>query len=280
VCPVTLGVTVWLTDRSVGVTELACAVERAGLESLFLTSHTHVPASRRDILADDDRQDARLLDQFTALGAAAAVTSHLRLGTCVCIVPQHDPIVLAKQVATIDHLSGGRFVFGIGAGWVVEEMRNHGVEPRLRWRLMREQILAMQAIWTRDEAEFHGEHVNFDPICSWPKPVQEPHPPVLVGAIGPAGLRAVVEYGDGWMPVVDELAPFGAALGRLRQLAADAGRAEPEVTACFFDLDEGLLAGCAELGVTRFVVRAPASDLTALETFLDRYSETAGRVAE
>ncbi len=276
--PVALGVTVWLTDRSVAVTDLARAVERAGLESLFLTSHTHVPASRRDILADGDREDARLLDQFTALGAAAAVTSRLRLGTCVCIVPQHDPIVLAKQVATIDHVSGGRFVFGVGAGWVVEELRNHGVDPRLRWRLMREQVLAMQAIWTHDEAEFHGEHVDFDPICSWPKPVQAPHPPVLVGVMGPSGLRGVVEYGDAWMPVVDELAPFEAGLRRLRQLAAEAGREEPAVTACFFELDERLLARCAELGVTRFVVRAPASDLTALESFLERYSAMAGRV--
>jgi probable F420-dependent oxidoreductase len=274
-----LGVTVWLTDRSVAVTDLARAVERAGLDALFLTSHTHVPAVRRDILADTDREDARLLDQFTALGAAAAVTSSLKLGTCVCIVPQHDPIILAKQVATIDHVSGGRFVFGVGAGWVIEELRNHAVEPGQRWRLMREQILAMRTIWTQDEAEFHGEHVDFDPICSWPKPVQTPHPPVLVGAMGPSGLRAVVEYGDGWMPVVDELAPFEAGLRRLQQLAAEAGRAQPEVTACFFDLDERLLAGCAELGVTRFVVRAPAGDLAALESFLDGYSALAGRVA-
>lgn len=174
-----LGAAVWMTDTGVGITELAGIVEGAGLESLFLTAHTHVPVSRRDLVQGDrPGEDARLLDQFTALGAAAACTSRLRLGTGVCVVPQHDPIALAKQVATIDHISGGRFLFGVGAGWLVEELRNHGVDPASRWALMEEQLLAMKAIWTTPEAEFHGRLVDFDPIRCWPKPVQKPHPPL------------------------------------------------------------------------------------------------------
>jgi probable F420-dependent oxidoreductase len=184
---VKLGVVSWLTDLGVGIAEVAIAVEQAGLESLFLTEHTHVPASRRDLLEDAvQRHNPRLLDPFTALGAAAALTSRLRLGTGICILPQRDPIIVAKQVATIDYLSEGRFLFGVVAGWLVEEMRNHGVQPRLRWDLMSEQILAMKEIWTQEEAQYHGQFVNFDPIWLWPKPVRVPHPPVLVGGTGPA----------------------------------------------------------------------------------------------
>jgi probable F420-dependent oxidoreductase len=274
-----LGVVAWLTDVGVGITDLAPAVERAGFDSLFLTRHTHVPVSRPDVLAEDGHaEDARILDQFTALGAAAALTSRLKLGTGVCIVPQCDPIILAKQVATIDHLSGGRFLFGVGTGWLVEEMRNHGVPPRRKWDLMREQILAMKAIWTLAEAQFHGAFVDFDPIWLWPKPIQTPHPPVLVGGNGTRGLRAAAEYGDGWMPVVDDVREFETALRELHRLCDEAATARPEVTACLWDLDESVLAGCAELGVVRCVVRAPARDHAALQSFLDRYSQIAARV--
>ena len=274
-----LGVVAWLTDRGVGIAELAAAVEQAGLESLFLTEHTHVPVSRRDLLDDEAHsQDGRLLDQFTVLGAAAAVTSRLKLGTGICIVAQRDPIILAKQVATIDHLSGGRFVFGVAAGWLVEEMRNHGVQPGLRWELMSEQILAMKAIWTRDEAEFHGEFVDFDPIWSWPKPVQVPHPPVLVGGNGPRSLRVAAECGDGWMPVVMNAVEFEAKLTELRRLCKEAGRPALQVTAAVWELGERLLARCAELGVTRCADVAPTKDLAALQSFLDRYLQVANRV--
>ena len=164
------------------------------MESSFLTEHTHIPVSRRDVLSEERSQEARILDQFTALGAAAAVTSRLKPGTGMCIVPQRDPIILAKQVATIDHLSGGRFLFGAAAGWLEEEMRNHGVQPQLRWKLLREKLLAMTAIWTQEEAEFHGEFVDFDPILLEPRPAQVPHPPVLVG-----GKRAAQPAGGGRM---------------------------------------------------------------------------------
>ena len=222
-CPIPLGVAAWLTDTGVGIAELARTVEEAGLESLFLTEHSHVPTSRVDLVAGDrPGEDARLLDQFTALGAAAACTSRLRLGTGICIVPQHDPIALAKQVATIDHISGGRFLFGVGAGWLVEELRNHGVDPARRWALMEEQLRAMKAIWTADEAEFHGALVDFDPIWCWPKPAQKPHPPLIVGGDSARSVRLAALHGDAWGPVVDELAtssaawPSGAACGRPR----------------------------------------------------------------
>ena len=276
---VELGVVVWVTELGVRIGELAPTVEQAGLESLFLTEHTHVPVSRRDLLDDDaHRLDGHILDQFTVLGAAAAVTSRLRLGTGICIVAQRDPIILAKQVATIDYLSGGRFLFGVAAGWLVEEMRNHGVQPGLRWDLMSEQILAMKAIWTHDEAEFHGEFVDFDPIWLWPKPVQAPHPPVLVGGSGPRSLRVAAECGDGWMPVVIDAVEFETQLTELRRLCKEAGRPAMEVTAVVWELDERLLARCAELGVTRCAVVAPTKDLATLQSFLDRYLQVANRV--
>ncbi|HMD91425.1 MAG TPA: LLM class F420-dependent oxidoreductase [Trebonia sp.] len=274
-----LGVVVAPTDHSAAITDVAHAVEQAGLESLFLAEHTHVPVSRRDVLVGLHSQLPHILDQFTVLGAAAAVTSRLKLGTAVCIAAQRDPIILAKQVATVDYLSGGRFLFGVAAGWLEEEMRNHGVRPPLRWKLMREKLLAMQAIWTQDEAEFHGEFVDFDPILLWPKPVQVPHPPVLVGGSGPRSLRAAAEYGDGWMPIVEEAAEFETQLAGLHRLCEEASRPDMEVTAFAWEPDEQLLARCAELGVSRCIVWAPIQDLAALLAFLDSYARIADRAA-
>ncbi|HEY2790482.1 MAG TPA: LLM class F420-dependent oxidoreductase [Gaiellales bacterium] len=265
-----VGVAAWATDRGVGVADLARGVEEAGFESLFLTGHTHVPVSRRDLM-DGTRpgEDARLLDQFTALGVAAACTTRLKLGTGICVVPQYDPIVLAKQVATIDHLSGGRFVFGVGAGWLVEELRNHGVDPSRRWDLMGEQILAMKAIWRDEEAEFHGELVDFDPIWSWPKPVQKPHPPVLVGGSSTPSLRLAATHGDGWAPVVADAAEFARERARWQTLCDEVGGSAREVTAFVEDLDDALFAALAEFDVARTVVLAPRDNPATLRTFLD-----------
>lgn len=273
------GALVFQTDLSAGITDIARAVEESGLESLFVVQSTHIPVTSRDLLHGVHRDGAHLLDPFAALGAAAAVTSRLKLGTGVCLVAQHDPIVLARQVATLDHLSGGRFLFGIGAGWRDEEMRNHGVDPRLRWRVMREKVLAMQAIWTQDEAAFHGRFVDFDPILSWPKPVQKPFPPVLVGGRGHLSLRAAAAYGDGWMPIVDEIAIFEEQLAELRRLCDEAGRARIPVTVCLWALDEGLMARCADLGVDRLVVIRPdVGDVAAVRSFLDDYAENERRI--
>ncbi len=275
-----VGVVVGVTAAGVGIADLAPAVEQAGLESLFLFEHTHLPVSRRDLLDDPfHSQDPHLLDQFTALGAAAVLTSRLRLGTGICVPALHDPIFLAKQVVTVDYLSQGRFLFGIAAGWLTEEMRNHGVEPALRWDLMRERVLAMKAIWTHDEAEFHGTFVDFDPLWLWPKPVQKPFPPVLVGGDGPRSLAAAAEYGDGWIPVVTDAGEFEASLTQLQRLCQEKSRPTPPVTTLVFEPDEDLLARCAELGVTRCAVLAPTQDLATLRSFLGRCSQIAARTA-
>jgi probable F420-dependent oxidoreductase len=269
-CAMRLGLAVWLTDTGLGITDLATLVEAAGLESLFLTAHTHVPVSRRDLVQGDrPGEDARLLDQFTALGAAAACTRDLRLGTGVCIVPQHDTIALAKQVATIDHISQGRFLFGVGAGWLVEELRNHGVDPPTRWELMEEQIRAMKTIWRDDEAEFHGRYVEFDPMWCWPKPVQTPHPPLLVGGDSPHSMRLAAVHGDAWAPVVDDVDAFERGLTTWRRLRADAGMPPGDVTVFVYDLDDARLTRYGELGVTRIVVQVPIDNAGALQRRLD-----------
>src|SRR5437016_11340399 len=183
--------------------ELARMAEERGFESLHFPEHTHIPASRRTPYpagGELPRQYSRTYDPFVALTAAAAATERILLATGICLVIERDPIITAKEVASLDHLSEGRFLFGVGAGWNREEMENHGTDPHRRFSLMRERIEAMKAIWTEDEAEYHGQHVSFDPIWSWPKPVQEPHPPVLVGGNGKKVLDRVVACGDEWMP--------------------------------------------------------------------------------
>ena len=264
-----IGVVAWLTDLDLGIADVARMVEQAGLESLFVPEHTHVPVVRRDLLDDPYHvHDPRLLDHVVALGAAAAVTSRLKLGTAACVVPQRDPILLAKQVATLDHISGGRFLFGIAAGWLEEEMRNHGVNPPQRWDIMREHVLAMREIWAHEEAEFHGDYVDFDPIWMWPKT----RAPILIGGFGPRLLRMAAELGDGWLAVVTDRTEFEASLADLTQACEVVGRPRIEVTACLFEADEGLLAVCAEHGVTRCAILAPTHDRAAFESFLDECS--------
>jgi probable F420-dependent oxidoreductase len=266
------GVAVSLTDLDLDVTDVATMVEDAGLESLFFLEHSHVPVTRGDLLEDPFlARYRRLLDQFTSLGAAAAVTSRLRLGTAVCVVPQHDPILLAKQVATIDHISGGRFVFGVAAGWLTEEMRNLQLDPSERWDVMGEHLAAMQEIWSHDEAEYHGRFVDFDPIWMWPKPVQAPRPPLLVGGSGPRSLGLAVQHGDGWMPIVDDLDEFDAQLEQLRVACDAADRAMLPVTACFGEVDEELIAACLDRGLERCVVAVSLDDRAALQSFLASY---------
>ncbi|MFB3053621.1 MAG: LLM class F420-dependent oxidoreductase, partial [Dehalococcoidia bacterium] len=217
------GVTMFPTDYSISPAELAGAVEERGFESLFFPEHTHIPASRRTPWpggADLPREYSHTLDPFVALSAAATATERLRIGTGICLVVERDPITLAQEVASLDFISGGRFLFGIGGGWTLEEMENHGADPARRWKLLRERVLAMKAIWAEDEAEFHGRFVNFDPIWSWPKPVQKPHPPILVGGSGPHTFQRVVEYGDAWMPIAgrDET-PLSERIAELNRLA-------------------------------------------------------------
>jgi probable F420-dependent oxidoreductase len=199
------GVTCFLTDRSIDPVSAARAAEERGFDSLFVPEHTHIPAGRKtpapmgEPLPD---QYYRILDPFVALTAAACSTTKLRVGTGISLVAQRDPIVTAKEVATLDHLSGGRFVFGIGFGWNEDELSNHGVDFADRRSVVRERILAMKALWTEEQASFKGETVTFENVYSYPKPAQQPHPPVFIGGGGgPKMFAAVAEYADGWMPI-------------------------------------------------------------------------------
>jgi len=214
-----IGVAVFATPDTVAPGPLARLVEERGFESLFFPEHTHIPADRRTPYpagGELPRKYAHTYDLFVALTAAAAATTRLRVGSGICLVNQRDPITTAKAVASVDHLSGGRLEFGIGAGWNREEMENHGTDPRTRMRLVAERVLAMKAIWGQDEASYDGEFVKFDRIWSWPKPAQWPHPPILLGGNGPTVEDRVLAYGDAWMPNYlgrsDDLIARGKAL--------------------------------------------------------------------
>jgi probable F420-dependent oxidoreductase len=273
------GVTIFPTEYSIGPAELARAVEERGFESLFFPEHTHIPTSRRSPWpggAELPREYSHTIDPFVALSAAATATERLLIGTGICLVIERDTITLAKEVASLDFISGGRFLFGIGGGWNLEEMENHGTNPAQRWKLMGEQILAMKAIWTQDEAEFHGRFVNFDPIWSWPKPVQKPHPPILLGGDGPHTLQRVVKYGDGWIPIpVVGQRPMSERIPELNRLAAEAGRGRIPVSVWGAPSRPEVIQHYAELGVERCVFWLPSAPREEVLPFLDRYAETA-----
>jgi len=219
------GVAVFATAETVAPGPLARLVEERGFESLFFAEHTHIPAERRTPYpagGDLPRKYAHTYDLFVALTAAAAATTRLRVGSGICLVTQRDPIITAKEVASVDQLSGGRLEFGVGSGWNREEMENHGVNPRTRMRLMADQIAAMKRIWTEDEASHDGEFVKFDRIWSWPKPAQRPHPPIIVGGNGPTVEDRVLAFGDAWMP--NYLGPSDDVITRGRELLARADR--------------------------------------------------------
>ncbi len=243
--------------------------EERGFESLFFPEHTHIPASRETPYPAGGElppEYARTLDPFLALTAAAAATERLRIGTGICLVVERDPIVTAKEVASLDVLSGGRLDFGVGAGWNREEMANHGTDPRTRMALLRERVEAMKAIWTSDEASYHGEHVSFERIWSWPKPVQRPHPPVLVGGNGPTVFDRVLAFGDAWMPnVIDD----DLLLSQIAELRERAGRDVP-VTLNASPTRPERLARYEEAGVQRCLFYLPQGGVDAIEQRLER----------
>jgi probable F420-dependent oxidoreductase len=252
---------IFLTDYAIDGPTLARATEERGFDGLFLTEHTHIPTSRESPWSGGSelpRRYSHTYDPFVALAAMAVVTERIALGTAVSLVLQHHPIGLAKTVASLDRIAGGRFELGVGPGWNREEMANHGVDPRTRTRRMLEHIAAMRAIWTQDEAEFHGEFVDFDPIWSWPKPVRTP--PVLIGGEGPTVLDRVLSHGDGWMPRggpgqdVDALA---ARIAELRERASDAGRGHLDVTVFGAEADRAVLDAYAAAGVDRVLLGLP-----------------------
>jgi probable F420-dependent oxidoreductase len=271
---VKFGIGYFPTDEGIDPPTLARMCEERGFESLFFTDHTHIPAGRETdypIGGELPREYSRIHDPFVALMAAAAATQRLMVGTGVCLVIERDPIVTAKAVASVDRLSGGRMLFGVGAGWNAEEMRNHGTDPARRFGVMRERIEAMKEIWTSEEAEYHGRYVDFDPIWCWPKPLTEPHPPVLVGGHGKGVIDRVLAFGDEWMPN-----RFGdddrirARIARLRNAGEDAGRGPIPTTLANATADPVVLEPYEAAGVHRAVFWLRQGDVADCERRLDR----------
>ena len=273
------GVQIFPTDQTIQPIALAKAVEERGLDSLFFPEHTHIPTSRKTPFpggTDLPEQYWRTHDPFVALAAAAAVTSRIKLGTGICLVIERDPIILAKECASLDMISGGRLILGIGAGWNVEEMANHGASFEHRWAIVREKVLAMKAIWTEDAAEFHGKHVNFDPIWSWPKPVQPGGPPIWLGANSKWVFDRVAEYCEGWMPI------GGAGSGAMETMSAALAKRDRSMA----DLDVALFGAPADVeqatfrleqGFTHLVFGLPQRSESEVLTHLDtiaKLSET------
>jgi probable F420-dependent oxidoreductase len=272
------GVFIFPTDYSIRIDELARAAEDRGFESLFVTEHTHIPTSRRSPFAGGGplpKEYAHTLDPFIALTAAAAATKRLKVGTGICLVVEHDPIVLAKTVASLDLLSNGRFLFGIGGGWNAEEMEHHGTVFKTRFRLLRERILAMREIWTKEAAEFHGEYVNFDPIWSYPKPVQKPHPPVLLGGESAHTLQRVVDFCDGWFPRGRNAEAILPGLADLKGRAAKAGRDPATISVSVFaaKAERATLDEYTSAGITRAIFRLPSEGRDAVLPLLDQYAK-------
>ena len=271
------GVQIFPTDQTIQPIALAKAVEERGLDSLFFPEHTHIPTARTTPFpggTDLPEWYWRSHDPFVALTAAAAVTSRIKLGTGICLVIERDPIILAKECASLDMISGGRLILGLGAGWNVEEMENHGASFEHRWAIVREKVLAMKAIWTQDAAEFHGKHVDFDPIWSWPKPVQPGGPPIWLGANSKWVFDRVAEYCEGWMPI------GGAGSGAMETMSAALEKRDRSIA----DLDVALFGAPAdeeqanfrlEQGFTHLVFGLPQRSESEVLTHLDTIAKLA-----
>ena len=280
-----IGLCTFPTGTSISPADLARAAEERGFESLWVAEHSHIPVSRRTPWpggAELPRMYYEVVDPFVALAMAAAATHTLKLATGVCLLAQRDPIQTAKQVASLDALSGGRFLFGIGGGWNVEEMANHGTDARARWKILRERVEALKEIWARDEAAYHGEHVDFDPIFAWPKPAQKPHPPIHVGGAFPWGMRRAIRYGDGWIPLLgrgdDDVVHH---LPALRAEAEHAGRdaASIEVSVYGAPPRAETLARFRDAGITRCLLFVPPISRDAALPALDSYAALAHGLA-
>ncbi len=271
------GVLMFATDYAIRPDELAVEAEQRGFESLFFPEHTHIPVSRRSPYpggGELPKEYSHTHDLFVTLAAAAAVTKKIKIGAGICLVVERDPITTAKEVASLDVLSNGRLMFGIGGGWNAEEMEHHGTVFKTRWKLLRERVLAMKEIWTKDEAEFHGEFVNFDPIWSWPKPVQKPHPPILMGGGTPSARQRVVDYCDGWIPIGFDAGGVLAGMNDLAERARAAGKKPEHFPVSVFGApaDTDTLKRFADAGVERVNFWLPPAPRDVVLPILDRYS--------
>lgn len=272
-----IGVCMFATDYAIRIDELARETEARGFESLWLPEHTHIPTSRRTPWPGGSElplEYSHTYDPFISLMYAAAVTRTLKLGTGICLVIERDTITLAKEVASLDNLSGGRFLFGIGGGWNVEEMAHHGTEFKTRFKKMGEQVRAMKEIWTKDVAEFHGEHVNFEPLWCWPKPAQQPHPPVLLGGESHYTLQRVVDYCEGWFPRSRQPQLVSQGMNALQEYAAKAGRDMRTISVSVFGVagDRQLVDMYRDLEVTRVILRLPSEGRETILPLLDQYA--------
>ena len=264
-------------DYGINIAELGAALEERGFESLFVPEHTHIPVSRKSPFpggGELPKRYAHTHDPFVALSFAAAATKRLLLGTGICLIPERDPIVTAKCVASLDQLSGGRVVFGIGGGWNIEEMENHGARYNTRFKLMGERILAMKALWTEEAAEYHGEMVDFDPVWSYPKPAQRPHPPILLCGETDYTLRRVVDYCDGWFPRPGHGFEIKEQLLRLRRMAEEAGRDPRTLSTSVFraPADKAALKEYEAAGIDRAVLEIPDASRDEILRILDGYA--------
>jgi probable F420-dependent oxidoreductase len=272
------GASMFFTDYSMRPAALAVALEERGFDIVWAPEHSHIPLSRKTTFVLGGELPKRYydaMDPFVTLTAAAMATKTLKVGTGVCLIAQRDPIQTAKLVASIDQVSGGRFVFGVGNGWNQDEMENHGTAFATRHRRARENIEAMKAIWTQSKAEYHGEFVNFDPMMTWPKPVQQPHPPILVGGAFPYSARRAVRYGDGWMPQTTEgnPTPLTDLIPRFRQMCAEAGR-DPEAMDISIGAqppDADLVRRYQDLGVNRVSTSLPSETAETILPMLDKW---------
>lgn len=269
------GLTIFVTDYAMPAVDLAIEAERRGFESLWFPEHTHIPASRKTPFpggGDLPQHYYDTFDPFVTLGACAAVTKKLRLATGIALVIQRDPITLAKEVATLDRISNGRAILGIGGGWNVEEMGNHGTDSKKRWKVLRERVEAMKAIWTNEKAEYHGEFVDFDPIFSNPKPVQKPHPPVVLGAHGRKGMERAVRYCEGWIPI-GVFSNVEEDMKALADVAREHGRDPKTIEVSVFGAapNEETLRSYRDAGVGRVVFGLPSAPAEKLLPLLERF---------
>ncbi len=274
-----IGVCFFPTAYSIDVVELATELEQRGFESLLVPEHTHIPVSRKTEWpggGDLPKEYCHTYDPFVALSFAAGATKTLKIGTGICLIPQRDPIVTAKCVASLDSLSQGRFIFGIGGGWNVDEMENHGAEYSSRFKLLKENILAMKQLWTQEKGEFHGEFVDFDPAFSWPKPDQRPHPPIILGGETDYTLKRVVDYCDGWLP--RPRTDIADGMARLRRVAEEGGRDLSSISVSVFGAppEKEKLESYDELGIERALLRVPTEDRETCLKLLDSYMPLLG----
>src|SRR5262245_21682296 len=280
-----IGIFAPTTDYAAPTPWLAKACEQRGFESLWVPEHTHIPVNRRSPFpggGELPQEYSHLNDPFVMLAAAAAVTERIKLGTGICLVVEHDPITLAKQIASLDRLSKGRFMFGIGAGWNLEEMADHGTDPKTRWTLLHERVEAMKRIWTEEEAEYHGSLVRFDKLWSWPKPLQKPYPPILLGSGTARSRQRVVESYDGWIPIGMSIEKLEEGVADLRKRASEHGRDPDKLEISFFwpRPEAEPLERLRDLGLARAVLAVPAiADKDKLNARLDRYAVLAEHVA-